>query len=205
MGEFGSKVEKFEDLKVWQLTRELVRCVYSVTTAPAVARDYGFIDQIRRAVVSIMNNIAEGFERGSNRDFVKFLFIVKASAGEVRSLLYVALDQGYIGAEEFDRIYDMCTQVSSLLVARLESAGDARRSESGCSNQGQLAATQQIRYSQVAGRGEELPILFPCRTCQRPAVGNPCSLPRQHSSRQMSANYVGNASCNMRARQHGVG
>jgi len=91
-----SEIRRFEDLKAWQYGRDITNTVYSLTKKQQFRSDYGLVDQIRRASVSIMNNIAEGFERGSNRDFVKFLFISRGSAGEVRSLLYVALDQNYI-------------------------------------------------------------------------------------------------------------
>lgn len=77
-------IKRFEDLDTWQVARELTKRVYSLTRDDLVARDFAFIDQIRRSAVSIMNNIAEGFERGSNKDFAKFVFIARGSAGEVR-------------------------------------------------------------------------------------------------------------------------
>jgi len=86
------KIQRFEDLEAWQIARELTNQIYTITKKESIRRDYGFVDQIRRAVISIMNNIAEGFERGSNKDFVKFLFIARGSAGEVLSMLYVGLD-----------------------------------------------------------------------------------------------------------------
>lgn len=88
-----SKVESFEDLVIWKEARELVGLIYKTF---AISKDYAFKDQIQRAAISIMNNISEGFERSSNADFVRFLFMAKASAGEVRSMNYVALDLGYI-------------------------------------------------------------------------------------------------------------
>ena len=75
-------------------------------------QDYGFVDQIRRATVSVMNNIAEGHERGSNKDFVKFLYIARASAGEVRTMLYVALDQEYLTVEDFDCLKNLAIKAS---------------------------------------------------------------------------------------------
>jgi four helix bundle protein len=108
----GKKVEKFEDLVVWQMGREIARDIYSLTTAVG-QRDFGFCDQIRRAAVSIMNNVAEGYERGSNKDFAKFLFIARGSCGEVRSMLYVAMDQHYIAEDEFERISAQCRQCSA--------------------------------------------------------------------------------------------
>jgi four helix bundle protein len=108
----GRGIERFEDIEAWQLAREAVRSVYGVTKHDAVRRDFGYVDQIRRAVVSIMNNIAEGYERGSNRDFVKFLFIARGSCGEVRSMLYVGLDQGYIDEIQFEEISILCVRVS---------------------------------------------------------------------------------------------
>jgi len=104
----------FEDLDAWNVSRELANLVYSFSREGALAKDYGFCDQIQRAAVSVMNNIVEGFERGSNKDFAKFLFIARASAGEVRSMLYLALDQKYITAEQFKKAYDLCVRESQL-------------------------------------------------------------------------------------------
>ena len=109
------KIEKFEDIEAWQMGRELTKLLYQFTRKEPVARDYGFIDQIRRASVSIMNNIAEGYERGSNKDFVRFLFIARGSVGEVRSLLYVASDQGYISENEFKEWHLLCRRISAAI------------------------------------------------------------------------------------------
>lgn len=87
------KIEKFEDIIAWQKAKELTLTVYTVFKAN---RDYAFRDQIQRASISIMNNIAEGFERGSNPDFREFLFIAKGSCGEVRSMLMIAEELGYL-------------------------------------------------------------------------------------------------------------
>jgi four helix bundle protein len=110
-----SKIHRFEDIEAWQMARELSVTVYRLTTKGGFDRDYGMKDQIRRASVSIMNNIAEGFERGSNKDFAKFLFISRGSAGEVRSLLYIAKDLGYISADEFENGKDLCCRISGAL------------------------------------------------------------------------------------------
>jgi four helix bundle protein len=107
-------IKRFEDLDAWKIARELCNMIYGITKNKPMSNDYGFSDQIRRAAVSIMNNIAEGFERGSNKDFAKFLFIARGSAGEVRSMLYLALDQAYINAEEFKDISDLCVRASQL-------------------------------------------------------------------------------------------
>lgn len=110
-----SKIHRFEDIEAWQMARELTVLVYKMTLKNGFDRDYGMRDQIRCASVSIMNNIAEGFERGSNKDFAKFLFISRGSAGEVRSLLYVAKDLGYISAEEFDQGKEYCCRIGGAL------------------------------------------------------------------------------------------
>jgi four helix bundle protein len=89
------RVKNFEDLEIWKDARALTREIYQVTRNPKFSKDFGLRDQIRRAVVSIMSNIAEGFERGGNQEFIQFLYVAKASCGEVRSQLYVALDQSY--------------------------------------------------------------------------------------------------------------
>ena len=118
---------RFEDLEAWKIARELTNLIYKITKEGPITRDYGFIDQIRRAVLSIMNNIAEGFERGSNKDFAKFIFIARGSAGEVRSMLYIAIDQGYISRETFDCTYNLCVRCSQLcwgLIKHLQKNSD---------------------------------------------------------------------------------
>jgi len=105
----------FEELPVWQKARELVKYVYSLTKKDDFSRDFSLVDQIRRASTSVMNNIAEGFERGSNPEFIQFLYISKGSAGETRTQLYIALDQGYISKDEFKKGFDLCRDVSGQL------------------------------------------------------------------------------------------
>ena len=116
-----SEIRRFEDLKTWQRARELANIVYSLTKNESFYKDCSLVDQIRRAAVSVMNNVAEGFERGSNKDFVKFLFIARASVGEVRSILYLALDQNYIEKEEFQNIYDISIEVSRIIWGLIKS------------------------------------------------------------------------------------
>jgi four helix bundle protein len=116
-----NEIRRFEDLRAWQCGRDLASVIYSLTRKEPFNKDYGLVDQIRRASVSVMNNTAEGFERGSNKDFVKFLFIARGSAGEVRSLLYVALDQEYITKEEFHKAYDISIEVSRIIWALIKS------------------------------------------------------------------------------------
>lgn len=106
------KIKRFEDIKAWQLSRDLVREVYSIGDGDQAFRDFGFKDQIRRSAVSTMSNIAEGFERFSDKEFAQFLNIARGSAGEVRSHLYVALDKKYITQQEFDRLKDLCETTS---------------------------------------------------------------------------------------------
>ncbi len=111
-GDTKKKVERFEDLFVWQRARELVRLVYQATND---WKDYGLKDQIRRAAVSVMSNIAEGFERGTKDEFLYFLYVARGSCGEVRAQLYVVIDQGYVGQLEFERLSDEADHVSRLL------------------------------------------------------------------------------------------
>ena len=110
-------MRKFEEIEAWQLSRELVRDVYKVSREGVFAKDFGLQDQIRRAAVSIMSNIAEGFERGGNKEFMIFLSIAKGSCGEVRSQLYVAFDQGYIDESQFERMVHLCVRISVMLQA----------------------------------------------------------------------------------------
>ncbi len=108
------EIRRFEDLESWQKARKLVGAIYQQTRQAPFAKDFGLRDQIQRASVSVMSNIAEGFERGSNKDFAKFVFVAKASAGEVRSLLYVARDLEYISSEDFEKLREHCISVSQL-------------------------------------------------------------------------------------------
>jgi four helix bundle protein len=109
------KIESFEDLIVWQKGIELVKEVYVITGDGDLKRDFGLRDQIRRAAVSIPTNIAEGFERASRKEYLMFLNIAKGSAGEVRSLLRVALDVGYLDQTKHDRLRTSVLKLSSYL------------------------------------------------------------------------------------------
>ena len=108
-------IVNFEDLESWQYARRLTQEIYHLTRQPAFSRDHGLKDQIQRAAVSVMSNIAEGFERRSDKSFLSFLAIAKGSAGEVRSQLFVALDLGYITDEQFILCRDMCTRAVKLI------------------------------------------------------------------------------------------
>jgi len=107
--------KKFEDISAWQKSRELTKEIYSVTGQGSFSRDFGLKDQIRRASVSIMSNIAEGFERSGSGEFMQFLATAKGSAGEVRSQLYVALDQDYITRTRFEVMANSATQISRMI------------------------------------------------------------------------------------------
>jgi len=107
------KIERFEEIEGWQIGRELVRQVYEVTKKGEFAKDYGLKDQIQRAAGSVMHNIAEGFDGGSNAEFIKFLRYAQRSASEVQSELYVALDQMYISQEKFQELHDLAAHAKS--------------------------------------------------------------------------------------------
>ena len=98
------RIEKFEDLIAWQKARKLTAKIYELTNVGAFARDFGLRDQIRRAAVSVMSNIAEGFERNRPKEFHQFLSIAKGSCAEVRSQLYIALDVGYLDEPTFRQV-----------------------------------------------------------------------------------------------------
>jgi four helix bundle protein len=105
------KLTRFEDLECWQEARQIVNRVYCASRVNEFKRDYSLTDQIKRAAVSIMANIAEGFSRKGNKEFMQFLFIAKSSAAELQSHMYVALDQGYINKDEFEKIYEQADKV----------------------------------------------------------------------------------------------
>jgi four helix bundle protein len=110
-----AKIEHFEDVQSWQKARELTKLIYELTSKKAFSRDFSLKDQIRRAAVSIMSNIAEGFESQNDKTFTRFLYIAKASCGEVRSQAYVALDFGYITQDEFGVLKQHTMQTSKLI------------------------------------------------------------------------------------------
>jgi len=106
-------IKNFEDLEIWQDARALTRAIYQLTRDPKFSKDFGLRDQIQRATVSIMSNIAEGFERGGNQELIQFLYVAKGSCGEVRSQFYVAMDQGYVDPKLVD---DLLTSLKRLSV-----------------------------------------------------------------------------------------
>ena len=111
----GKAAQSFEDLRVWQQGRELTNRVYQSTRQGAFARDRALSDQIRRAAVSIMSNIAEGFERGSKAEFIQFLYVAKGSCGEVRAQLQIARDQDYLSASDFDDLHRLARRISGMI------------------------------------------------------------------------------------------
>jgi four helix bundle protein len=115
-----SRVQKFEDLNVWGCSRDLVRRIYELSKTPSIIIDYGFLNQIQRAAVSVMSNIAEGFERGSNKEFIHFFYIAKGSAGELRSLLYVGFDLNYFNKECFDFLTNLAESIACQIKGYIE-------------------------------------------------------------------------------------
>ncbi len=108
-------IEKFEDVLAWQKGRELTQNIYRHSRRGEFAKDFALRDQMRRAAISITSNIAEGFERGGNKEFIQFLSHSKGSCGEVRSQLYVALDESYLTDDEFTELYELCLEIGRLL------------------------------------------------------------------------------------------
>ena len=111
----GERIEKFEDLLAWQKARMLAKEIYEVTESGKFFRDFGLRDQIRRAAVSIMSNIAEGFERGRPAEFHQFLSIAKASCAELRSQLYIASDVGHIDIDKFAGLMDVAEETARII------------------------------------------------------------------------------------------
>jgi four helix bundle protein len=110
-----ASIRNFESLICWQRARELAGFIYKITNAGDFNKDYGLKDQIRRAAVSVMSNIAEGFDRGTREEFINYLFIAKGSAGEVKAQLYIASDAGYIDISTFRRALNLADETSRLI------------------------------------------------------------------------------------------
>ena len=115
-----NKIERFEDLKCWQKARELVKKVYEITKTGSLSKDFKLKDQLRSAAVSSMSNIAEGFARFHKKEFVRFLDISQSSAAEVKSLMYVVLDQKYIPPEKVKDIQNLAEDVRKLTLGLLK-------------------------------------------------------------------------------------
>lgn len=122
------KIETFEDLRVWQKGIILVKHIYLITQEGNLSRDFGLRDQLRRASVSIPTNIAEGFERSSRKEYVNFLNIAKGSAGEVRSLLRVALEVGYLEESIYSQLYSQAMELSRMLSNQIQSINQSSTS-----------------------------------------------------------------------------
>lgn len=121
-------ITRFEEIEGWRKARELNREVYALTAAGPLAKDFGLRDQLRRASASVMANIAEGFGRGRNKEFIQFLGHARGSCAEVKSHLYVALDAHGLVREEFDRLYQLASEVEGLIsgLMRYLQASDQR-------------------------------------------------------------------------------
>ena len=110
-----NKINRFEDIKAWQLSRVLTKEIYKITNKGKFSSDFSLKDQIRRAAVSVSSNIAEGFERNSKKEFIQFLFIARASAAEIRSQLYIAKDLEYLTEDEFNKLVLMAEEISKTI------------------------------------------------------------------------------------------
>ena len=123
MGKFSS----FEEINSWQKSRTFNKKIYQITENKDFKKDYDLVRQLRRASISISSNIAEGFERNTDKEFIYFLYVAKASAGEVRSQLYLAFDLGYITKNEFEALLEAITEISKMLGGFIKYLGSSRK------------------------------------------------------------------------------
>ena len=110
-----AKIERFEDIIAWKKAMELCDCVYAITNNEKLAKDYALKDQIRKSAISIPSNIAEGFEREGNNQFIYFLLIAKDSCGELRTQIHIAGNNNYITKSEFEKLYSLAVEVSKMI------------------------------------------------------------------------------------------
>ena len=123
----GERIDKFEQLIAWQKARNLAREIYTMTKGSSFARDFALAGQLQRSAVSVMANIAEGFERNRLAEFLQFLSVAKSSCGELRSHLYVALDVGYVTKSEFERLHNLAEEVGRVVGGLRLSVEKARK------------------------------------------------------------------------------
>ena len=123
MGKFNS----FEEINSWQKARMLNKRIYEITDGAIFKKDYDLVRQLRRASISISSNIAEGFESNTDKEFIYFLYVAKASAGEVRSQIYLALDLKYISEIEFDELFEKVSDISKLISGFIKYLNDSQK------------------------------------------------------------------------------
>lgn len=114
------KIQRLEDIIAWQKARELVHQIYKLTSTDKFKRDFTLKDQIRRASIPVMSNIAEGYARQTDREYIHFLYIARGSAFEMQSQLYVSSDLGYISNENFERVYESISEISRLIMGLIK-------------------------------------------------------------------------------------
>lgn len=119
------KINRFEDIESWKRARRLTNEIYQTTGTGKFARDFGLRDQIRRASISILSNVAEGFERGGDKEFLQFLAVAKGSCGEVRAQLYIALDQGYLAPKVFEELSRNAVEIGQLISGFMKYLGNS--------------------------------------------------------------------------------
>jgi four helix bundle protein len=129
-----AKITKFEDIESWKRARRFTNEIYRITNAGKFSRDFVLRDQIRRAAISILSNIAEGFERGGDNEFLQFLSVAKASCGEERAQLYIALDQEYISLPQFDSLSKATNEVSQLIAGLMKCCATRLCAEANTAN-----------------------------------------------------------------------
>jgi four helix bundle protein len=115
-----ASIKRFEELESWKLSRKLVARFYKESGSGSISKDFALVDQMRRSSISIMSNLAEGFERNGNREFIHFCHIAKASAGEFRAQLYIAFDVGYFSEELFNELLFMVMQISKSIAGMIK-------------------------------------------------------------------------------------
>ncbi len=124
------KVERFEDLRFWQSARELVKEIYQLTKTERLARDFGLRDQLQRSAVSIMTNISEGFARYNRKDFMRFLNYAQSSAAELKSLLYIVQDSGWVSANTISNLQNNSEKVKSMILGLINYLKSYRTTDS---------------------------------------------------------------------------
>lgn len=143
-----AKVERFEELQCWQMSRKLVKDVYAVSTGGALSKDFGTKDQLRRATLSVMNNVAEGFARFSKKEFILFLNYAQSSAAEVKSILYVCEDLDYIPEHQGRQLHEEVDNIRKSILALIKYLNISQKKYTG--SYGSRVREPRQRYGKVA-------------------------------------------------------